>query len=405
MAARLLAVLILQVCFLSTVNAQVNLQLSEHDQLPVFSADYYLRVNPDVAETFGLQNYSSARWHFYNYGRNEGRPSSPSFHVRDYLELNSDVASTFGQDYSAAFWHFEAYGISEGRKTTHAFDVRDYIRINRDWLPTEASNSYLAAHNHWIISGLNNGLKSDDRFDVIQYLELHEDLRLTFGNRSYVDAYAHWLLYGRSQGRFNGIDRTVNRCTSVPQFTNGSRLLNVVPGERGRLVLNMSDEVHSIYSSWNSFNSSNVSIYTNPYNLKQIFVELNLQLFPFVQPQTGSWFLIAANNCGSISLSGDIEILPTSQVTNSGINGFTQACSSSPQYSSGSTEIIKGESTTYTLSEEATDVEVYDNGSGVTASVNGTQLTVYAPSYSNGAWYTVYPINNCGRGSVSGGIR
>ena len=89
---------------------------TSYDDLPVFSADFYLRANADVANAYGKENYKAAREHWNANGRKEGRLSAPGFSVREYLALNSDLKAAYGTDYAAAINHLKTYGINEGRQ-------------------------------------------------------------------------------------------------------------------------------------------------------------------------------------------------------------------------------------------------------------------------------------------------
>ena len=84
---------------------------------PVFDVKYYLKQNPDVADTYGSQNYAEAALHWYKKGRQEGRPSHPDFEVKRYLKLNPDVARKYGeQNYYKAIEHYLTVGYPAGRK-------------------------------------------------------------------------------------------------------------------------------------------------------------------------------------------------------------------------------------------------------------------------------------------------
>jgi len=196
MVSRLLFLLVFSLLIGSRAIAEGSLSSnplndSDFDALPAFSAAYYLRANGDLANAYGLENYRAARQHWDSYGRYEGRPSSPAFHVRDYLELNADVRSQFGNDYGAAVWHFNTYGISEGRQSTHAYSVRDYIQLFGFRL---TQGDFLAAHMDWIKLGIDYGLQSDNDFAVYKYLAANPDLARVYGIDGYVDAYIHWLI-------------------------------------------------------------------------------------------------------------------------------------------------------------------------------------------------------------------
>jgi hypothetical protein len=84
---------------------------------PVFDVRYYLKHNPDLARTFGEDNYAEAAQHWFQTGRLEGRPSHPDFQVKRYLQLNADVARQYGEyNYVEAIDHYLRTGYQEGRQ-------------------------------------------------------------------------------------------------------------------------------------------------------------------------------------------------------------------------------------------------------------------------------------------------
>lgn len=176
------------------------LVLSSYDDLPVFSADFYLRMNPDVANAVGRENYQGARNHWNNNGRKEGRMSAPGFHVREYLELNADLKAAYGNDTVAAINHFKSYGINEGRQTTYTFYVRDYLNHYADLRAVYGYN-FKEAHNHWVRHGVNEGRRSSNLFDVSVYVNKYSDMKRIYGPNDYFGALIHYHTFGRSEGR------------------------------------------------------------------------------------------------------------------------------------------------------------------------------------------------------------
>jgi hypothetical protein len=176
------------------------LVVTVYDDLPAFSADYYLRMNGDVANAFGKENYQAAREHWNTSGRSEGRMSAPGFHVREYLELNSDLKVAYGNNYAGAISHFKSYGINEGRQTSYAFYVRDYLNHYTD-LRAAFGSDFKKVHEHWIRYGLNEGRRSSNQFDVTIYLNKYTDLRNVFGPNDYFGALIHYHDVGRGEGR------------------------------------------------------------------------------------------------------------------------------------------------------------------------------------------------------------
>lgn len=174
--------------------------VTSYDDLPAFSADYYLRVNGDVANAYGKENYQAARNHWNNSGRGEGRMSAPGFHVKEYLELNSDLKAAYGTNYLAAINHFKTYGINEGRQSTYAFNVRDYLNHYSD-LRAAFGSDFKKAHEHWVSNGLREGRRSSNQFDVNVYLNKYADLKNVFGPNDYFGALIHYHIAGRAEGR------------------------------------------------------------------------------------------------------------------------------------------------------------------------------------------------------------
>lgn len=82
---------------------------------PVFNADYYNKMNPDVAA-----HKVDATAHWLASGIKEGRPSAPNFHVKEYVANYSDLARVFGSNYPDAVKHYFNSGIEEGRHGTAA---------------------------------------------------------------------------------------------------------------------------------------------------------------------------------------------------------------------------------------------------------------------------------------------
>ncbi|NRB79816.1 MAG: hypothetical protein HRU38_14310 [Saccharospirillaceae bacterium] len=178
-----------------------KLILSSYDDLPAFSADYYLLYNHDIARAFGKSNFKAAKEHWDKHGKKEGRVSSPSFNVKEYISLYSDLTRVFGTNYAAAVNHFKVYGIKEGRKSSKSFDVKFYLSSHSDLKRVFGATNYLAAHKHWAQYGLKEGRRSTSSFDVSNYLDRYNDLKNAFGDNNYLAALQHWIRYGLKEGR------------------------------------------------------------------------------------------------------------------------------------------------------------------------------------------------------------
>lgn len=72
----------------------------------------YLASYDDLIEAYGY-NLSSAKSHFENYGRNEGRQIT--FDGAQYLENYSDLEAAYGKDTELAARHYVKYGYNENR--------------------------------------------------------------------------------------------------------------------------------------------------------------------------------------------------------------------------------------------------------------------------------------------------
>lgn len=84
---------------------------------PVFNVRYYLEKNPDLAKTFGKDNFQKAAEHWFTTGRKEGRASHPQFHVKAYLSKNPEIGRRIGEhNYLGAIDHYLQVGYEKGLK-------------------------------------------------------------------------------------------------------------------------------------------------------------------------------------------------------------------------------------------------------------------------------------------------
>lgn len=159
---------------------------------PLFSAEYYLKQNPDVAAT-GMQpieHFSHYGWrelrrphplfdtawylqaypevlsadinpllHYLRRGEREDRRPNPVFDSRWYLAVNTDVAMA-GVDPLA---HYITDGAAEQRNPHPLFDAGWYARtydvdVDVPWRPLA----------HFLDHGLDGGFKPSDGFDPLQ---------------------------------------------------------------------------------------------------------------------------------------------------------------------------------------------------------------------------------------------
>jgi len=84
------------------------------DYADVYSYDYYVTANPDVAAAIG-DNKIAILAHFVRNGMAEGRQGSAEFNVRTYMENNPDLAEEFGDDLKAYYMHYIEEGKEAGR--------------------------------------------------------------------------------------------------------------------------------------------------------------------------------------------------------------------------------------------------------------------------------------------------
>lgn len=143
-----------------------GLEESPEDQLPVFSASYYLKAHKELSDRFqGSSNkYGDALNHWLNQGRREGLASSPTFNPRHYLACNADVSflKTGNKAYSSdpndiqfegVVDHYQDSGYDEPRTTSGNFIVDQYRTRYNDLYNMSRSQ----AADHFNRSGFNEG--------------------------------------------------------------------------------------------------------------------------------------------------------------------------------------------------------------------------------------------------------
>lgn len=173
---------------------------------PVFSAEFYLGIYPDLQAAFGSQGYAAATQHWQNIGSShEGRRSSPAFDVRYYLSNNADLIGAFGPSgYSAAISHWAAHeGTDETRRSADIFDVTFYLNKYPDLVKAFGAGLQGAksATLHWVTYGVREGRQGSPDFDPQYYLANNPDLVQAFGAKGWWKATIHWLAHGRGEGR------------------------------------------------------------------------------------------------------------------------------------------------------------------------------------------------------------
>jgi len=84
------------------------------DYSPVFDAEYYLSLYPDLRQAYGTDG-TKALNHFIKWGMNEGRVASENFNVHTYKSRYRDLQNAYGNNLKAYFTHYLNWGIKEGR--------------------------------------------------------------------------------------------------------------------------------------------------------------------------------------------------------------------------------------------------------------------------------------------------
>ncbi|MBA4750128.1 MAG: hypothetical protein H2057_05865 [Alphaproteobacteria bacterium] len=205
-----------------------------------FNPDDYLTLNPDVAQqalTQGLitigQKRSHAHNHYYQNGRDEGRPYLTTlplgFVAANYLHLNADVVQaatqngdiTQGRMRSFAFNHYTSCGRDEGRAyhvdLPQDFDPLLYLDSNPDVLRLAnmrcQSTGQLKSfgYDHYYRVGRTLGLSYlgilPNDFKALHYFERNKDVfaqALNEGNTpEAIEEFAqkHYLRHGKRENR------------------------------------------------------------------------------------------------------------------------------------------------------------------------------------------------------------
>lgn len=175
---------------------------------PTFDLALYLARYADLQAAFGGlpegQRNVAVWFHYLDYGVYEGR-SDGDFDVHAYLAAYGDLAAAFGTNLEAAAFHWYIYGRYEGRRIPPNFDVRGYLARYPDIVAAYTYGSGVApdlygAWLHYYDYGINEGRVFDDLFRVDEYLMLYADLRAAFGTDRQA-ALMHWLTYGKAEGR------------------------------------------------------------------------------------------------------------------------------------------------------------------------------------------------------------
>ena len=154
----------------------------------------YLASNLDVAAAFGA-DVDAARWHYFNFGINEGR-SLTSFDPWLYGASNVDLAAAYGTDAQALSTHYINTGHTENRPGI-TFDPFVYGASNPGVVDATGGDPF-AMTQDWLVAGRAAGRVSS--FDPLLYAASNLDLAQRFGLDSHALA-EHYVTVGRAEGR------------------------------------------------------------------------------------------------------------------------------------------------------------------------------------------------------------
>lgn len=160
----------------------------------LFNDNYYLALNPNVAEAVRNGSISSGFEHFIQFGRFENRDPSPLFDTRFYIETNPNIAPDVYVDDYIQFGQFENRGPSL------VFDPTFYLNNNADVAAAIAQNPNFTAIEHFVEFGQFEGRDPSAFFDERSYLANHPDVAGAVA-AGQTTAIAHYLAFGAAEGR------------------------------------------------------------------------------------------------------------------------------------------------------------------------------------------------------------
>ncbi len=195
----------------SAYSHYLNFGQSEGRSLATFSASDYLEKYSDLSAVFG-DDKTSALKHYIQYGYAEGRTDSSTgsgsgssgssnltyLEALNYIASHDDLINAFGTDVNSAKSHYTNYGKSEGRALDN-FDEWGYLASNNDLIKAFGSNT-TEAIKHYISYGKSES-RSTNLFDATSYLNNYGDLRNAFGDNQEL-ATKHYVEYGFNEERF-----------------------------------------------------------------------------------------------------------------------------------------------------------------------------------------------------------
>lgn len=183
----------------------------------LFNADWYLRQNPDVAQAVQL-GLITAEDHFFQYGINEGRASSPLFNPVDYLAANPDVAAAVEAGLISAFDHFTQFGAHEGRSPISLFDPTFYLQQNPD-VAAAVEAGLISVTEHFLLYGQNEPRQINPFINLGDYRDANPDLAdAAAAENGQFSPLMHLLLYGAGEGRDLGNGINLGIFANDPKF-------------------------------------------------------------------------------------------------------------------------------------------------------------------------------------------
>jgi hypothetical protein len=151
---------------------------------PLFDGKHYLQQRMHAGHE-GLPE--SPLLDYLEFGWKAGLNPHPLFRTRFYLEKNPDIAESGAEPLG----HYLRYGGKEGRNPHPAFDADFYRENNPD-----VANSGIEPLHHFVMHGLAEGRSPNKFFNVSDYLDLNPDIA-----RAGIHPAIHYACHGFQEGR------------------------------------------------------------------------------------------------------------------------------------------------------------------------------------------------------------
>lgn len=181
----------------------------------LFNEQWYLEKHPDVLEA--VQNgLITAREHFEQFGKYEGRTPGPLFDPKHYLAGNPDVAAAVEAGMTSAYDHFLLYGAHESRNPVVYFDADFYLQQNPD-IAEAVQAGIISATEHFLLYGQTEVRAISPFFDLAGYLSANPDVA-TAVEAGMVSPLEHLLLAGFAEGRDLGNGVSLAQFHNDPTF-------------------------------------------------------------------------------------------------------------------------------------------------------------------------------------------